>query len=356
MDPKETADRLLDAQVEFVLGELTGKRLTQVIARDVDDLLDLAAHLTAGDVLDADVVKQVLRRIVERVGGSTLLQDIVTALSDAIYDLSASENYRLGEVVDREPVEALVVKVLQMQTLHDRALDRMAESPLVASVATRFVTKIVSDFLQQNRQMAERLPGAKSLISLGMGAASKVRSATVDQFLGDAAGKSTQFAIRRTNSALRDLIRDAPLQGAAMEIWDLHADEPISDLREYLSKQELRELVVLVLELVTSARSGDYAGELVDECVDVFFAEYGARDLASLLPELGITRDDLVDDLREVLPPLIEAARADGRLDALVRARLKPFFASKQVQAILSGDAPAPAPAPKAKPKPRPAK
>lgn len=352
MDPKETADRLLDAQVEFVLGELTGKRLTQVIARDIDDLLDLGATLTVADVLDADVVKQVLRRFVERVGGSTLLHDLVTALSDAVYDLSASADYRLGEVVDREPVEALVVKVLSMQTLHDRALDRMAESPLVASVATRFVTKIVGDFLQQNRQMAERLPGAKSLISLGMGAASKVRSATVDQFIGDAAGKSTQYAIRRTNSALRDLIREAPLRGAAMEIWDLHADEPISDLREYLSKDELRELVVLVLELLASARSGEYAGELVDECVDVFFAEYGGRDLASLLPELGITRDDLVDDLRDVLPPIIEAARADGRLDALVRARLKPFFASKQVQAVLSGaEQPAPS-ASKARPKP----
>ncbi len=355
MDPKDVAQRLLEAQVEFVLGELTGKRLAQVIARDVEDVLAIAAQLTVADVLDPDTVKAVLRRLVERVGGSTLLEELTTALSDAIYDLSASENYNLGEVVDRDPVEALVVKFLSMQTLHDRALDRMAESPLVATVATRFVTKIVSDFLNQNRQLAERLPGARSLISFGMGAANKVRSATVDQFLGDAAGKSTQFAIRRTNSAMRDLIREAPLQGAAMEIWDLHADEPISDLRAYLSKQELRELAVLVHELVTSARSSEYAGELVDECVDVIFAEYGSRDLASLLPELGITRDDIVADLRELLPPIVEAAKADGRLEALVRARLERFFASKQVQAILAGQVGDEPPPPAGKPKPRPA-
>jgi hypothetical protein len=351
MDPKQTAERLLDAQVEFVIGELSGKRLAQVIARDVDDLLELGAQLTVADVVDPDVTKQVLRRAVERVGGSALLEDLVTALSDAIYDLSASENYNLGEVVDREPVEALVAKLLSMHTLHDRALERLAESPLVATVATTFVTKIVGDFINQNRQLAEKLPGAKSLISFGMGAANKVRSATVDQFLGDAAGKSTQFAIRRTNSAMRDLLRDAPLQGAAMEIWDLHADEPISDLRGYLSQTELRELVVLVHELVTSGRSSEYVGALVDECVDVFLAQYGTRELSSLLPELGLTRDDLVDDLRELLPPVIEAAKADGRLETLVRARLKPFFASKQVQAILAGEEPA-----TSNPKPRPAK
>lgn len=331
------ADQLLEAQVEYVIGQLSGKRLARVVARDVDSLLALAEQVSVAEVVDPDGAKQVLRRLVERVGGSAMLEDLVAAMSDAVYDLSASENYDLGEVIEREPVEALVARLLAMRTLHDRLLDKMAESPLVAAVATRFVTKIVGDFLNENRQLAEKLPGAKSLISLGMGAASRVRSATVDQFLGDAAGRSTQFAIRRTSNAVRDLVDEAPLEDAAMEVWDLHADAPISDLREYLSKEELRELAGLIRELLASARSSEYVGELVDGCVDVFLAEYGARDLASLLPELGLTRDDLVDDLCELLPPALEAAKADGRLAELVRARLRPFFASKRVHAILSG-------------------
>lgn len=331
------ADQLLEAQVEYVIGQLSGKRLARVVARDVDSLLALAEQVSVAEVVDPDGAKQVLRRLVERVGGSAMLEDLVAAMSDAVYDLSASENYDLGEVIEREPVEALVARLLAMRTLHDRLLDKMAESPLVAAVATRFVTKIVGDFLNENRQLAEKLPGAKSLISLGMGAASRVRSATVDQFLGDAAGRSTQFAIRRTSNAVRDLVDEAPLEDAAMEVWDLHADAPISDLREYLSKEELRELAGLIRELLASARSSEYVGELVDGCVDVFLAEYGARDLASLLPELGLTRDDLVDDLCELLPPALEAAKADGRLAELVRARLRPFFASKRVHAILTG-------------------
>ncbi|HKC27701.1 MAG TPA: hypothetical protein VKB75_06785 [Jatrophihabitans sp.] len=337
MDANELAQQLLDAQVEYVLAELSGKRLTQLIARDVDDVLSIMDDLTVSDVLKPDSAKRVARRLVDRVAASTLLEELVSALSDAIYDLSASDEYTLGEVVERDPVEALVAKLLSMHQLQDRALEQMAESPLVAAVASKFVTKIVSDFLQQNRQLAERLPGAKSLISFGMGAASRVKNATVDQFLGDAAGKSTQFAIRRTNVAVRELLREAPLQGAAMEIWDLHAEAPISDLREYLSKQELRELALLVHGLLVSARSSEYVGEIVDECVDVFFAEYGARSLASLLPDLGISRDDLVADLRSLVPQLIDAARADGRLEALVRTRLEPFYKSDRVLALLRG-------------------
>jgi len=334
MTAKDTAAQLLDAQVEFVLHELTGKRLATVIARDVDDVLDIAGELTVADVVEPDALKSVLRGAAERLGGGALIADVALALADAIYDLPASDDYELRSVVSRDPVEALVVKVLSMDKLHEEAMRRLNRSPLVATVAAKFIGKIVSDFVAQQRQVAERVPGAKSLFSLGQSAANRVLS---NPLVGDAANKGAKLAIKQTNSAIREVLKDAPLRGAAMEIWDLHADAPISDLRAYLTKQDLREVVVLVHAIVTSGRASDWVGELIDTCVDAVLERYGDRDVASLLPELGVTRDDLVNDLRELLPPVIEAAKADGRLEALVRARLKPFFASKKVQTILAG-------------------
>lgn len=345
---KKLADQLLDAQVEFVLAELSGDRFAEVVARDVDDVLSVAGTLIVSDIVDAEQVKKTGRRLVDQIGGSQLVEDLVAALSGAIYDLSASDDYHLGDVVERDPVAALIAKVLSMDTLHDRALDRLTESPIVATVASRFVTKIISDFVQQNRARAEKLPGMSSLLSLGTSAASKVRNASdrhLDQFLGDAAGKGAQFALRRTNNAIRELIHDAPLQDAAMEIWDLHADEPISGLREYLTQQDLRELALLVHEIVTTARTSDYAGHLLDACVDVFFERYGSSDVAALLPELGLSRDDLIADICRFAPPVIEAAKADGVLAAQIRKRLEPFFHSAAVTDLLSP--------PKARPKPK---
>ena len=349
---KDVADRLLDAQVAWVIGELSGERLSAVLARDVDDLLALAEDLAVADIVDAELVKGVLRRAVERIGAGPIIEDLVVAFSDALYELAAGEEHRLGDVVGRDPVEALIEKVLSMPRLHDRAMDRMAESPLVATVASRFVSKIVTDFVAQNRQLAEKLPGAKSLFSLGTSAANRVRNVSI---IGDAAERGTQMAIRRTNSAMKDLIKDAPLKGAALEIWDLHAEEPVSELRKYMSRQDLRELALIVHEILVSARSTDYVSAALDECVDVFFERYGARTVASLLPELGVTRDEIVDELQQLVPPIIEAAAAQGRLDPLVRTRLAPFFASKDVLAILSGETPAKKAAPgakKAAPKP----
>jgi hypothetical protein len=333
MTAKELADQLLDAQVDYVLHELSGKRLAQVIARDVDDLLELAETLTVADVVDPTAAKAILRRVADNAGGSELLEDFVLALAETVYGLRASENHKLGEVVDREPVESLVVQVLGMRKLHERALKRLDQSPLVARVAQRFVTAIVNDFIAQNRQLAERLPGAKSLFSLGSSAARTVGRVG---FVGAAADKGTQMAIKQTTAALRDVFKDEHLRGAAMEIWDLHAKEPLSELRAYLSAGDLRDVASRLHAVIVSGRDSEFVGEAIDEGVDALLERYGSRDLASVLAELNVTRDDLVTDLRSALPPIIEAAKADGRLEALIRARLEPFFRSKKVQTILA--------------------
>jgi hypothetical protein len=329
---KTVADRLLDAQVAWVLDELSGERLPELIARDVHDLWGLADELRVDDVAEREQVKATLRRLAELIGSGPVVADMVVALSDALYDLGAGEQHLLGEVVDRDAVEALVDKVLSTRTLHDRAMERLAESPLVSTVAARFVGAIINDFVAQNRQLAEKLPGAKSLFSLGASAASRVRNVGV---IGDAAERGTQLAIRRTNAAMREVIRDAPLKEAALEVWDLHADEPISELRTYLTREDLRELAVLVHEIIASARTTDYVGAALDECVDVFFERYGDWSVAALLSEVGVGREDIAAELQALLPPAVEAARADGRLAGLVRDRLAPFFTSPAVREIL---------------------
>lgn len=335
----QLAERLLDAQVRYVLAEVTGERLAEVIERDVHDVLELLGPVPVHELVQADVVKAIGRRLVVDLGASPVVAQMVGALADGIYDMGASDEYLLGDVLDRDAVLALVRHALTLHRLSDRLLDRLTESPLAATIAARFVTKIVSDFMQQNRARAERLPGMSTMLNLGAGAASKVRGVTdrhLDQLLGDAAGRGAAYALKRTNNTIRELLREAPLEQATMQVWDLHADEPIGDLREYLSRAELRELAERAHDVVVSARQSEFAGALVDACVDVFFDEYGEYDLSRLLDELGITEAHLVADLQQLLPPLIAAADRDGALTAFVRARLEPFYRSDEVRALLS--------------------
>jgi hypothetical protein len=306
---RSVADQLHDAQVAYLLAELDDDRVVDTLTRALDDVLTVAGTLRLGQIADTAAVKEIARRTVRAVGSSPNLEALVGGLADAVY---ANEGeYALGDTVAREPVEALVAHLLAMRTLQDRALERFTESPLVGVVAAKFVTTIIGDFVQQNRQRAEKLPGMSSLFSLGQSAASRMPGMAM---ITDAAGKSAQFAVKSTKGAMRDMMRDAPVQGAAMELWDLHADEPVGDLRAYLSQQELRDLVLIVHDILVSARDSELVADLVDIAVDVFFELFAERDLASLLAEFGFGRDDLAADLVRLGPPVVAAAKADGTL------------------------------------------
>ncbi|MEV4128939.1 hypothetical protein [Nocardia sp. NPDC049707] len=337
-EPREIAERLLDAQVEFLLAEVSGERFTEVVVGDVESVIGVADTLILRDIVGIDEAKETVRTVIDLIGGSPVIADMVGVFADSIYDHIATNNdYILGQVVDREPVEALLEKIFGMHQAQERILDRLTESPLVATVASKFVDKLISDFMDANKQLAGKIPGVSSLISMGQSAAKTAKKATESTFIGDMAGKGAVFALKRTNNAIREMLRDAPVHEAAMEFWDLHANQPVSGLRDYLTQQDLNELVLLCYEIAVTTREKEYFRLLVDECVDVFFTKYGDYTLAAMLPELGLTGDDIATEILRYGPAVIEGAKRNGVLGKLIRERLEPFYTSDVVLAILGG-------------------
>lgn len=336
---RQIADRLLDAQVDFLLAEVTGDRFAEVIARDVAAVLSVGETIVFSDVVSLEQGEQTVATVFDRIGGSPVIADTVGVFADAIYDhIAANTEYTLGDVVDREPVEALLEKIFGMHQAQERILDRLTESPLVATVAARFVDKLIGDFMQANRERAEKIPGVSSLMSLGQSAANRAKKVADSTFVGDLAGKGALFALKRTNNAIRDMLRDAPVHSAAMEFWDLHADEPVAGLREYLTQKDLNELVQICYEIAVTTREKEYFGMLVRECVEVFYERYRGHTLTAMLPELGLSAEDISTEILRYGPAVIESAKRNGVLAALIRERLEPFFHSEQVLGILGGE------------------
>lgn len=338
-ESQKLASRLFDAQVQFVLSELTGDRLTEVIARDVPDILAVLDRVVVSEAVDGEAVKTVVREYVEMVGDSEPIRVLGAGIADAVYTLAAADDSQLGDVVDRQHVEALVTKVLGMEQLHDRALERLGESPLVATVASWFVNKIVTDFMRSNAEMAGKVPGVGMMLAAGRKTTERVRREAdrhLGDVLGDAAGKGAQFALRRLSKAIRETMREAPLDAAVLEFWDLHADEPMSGLREYLTQQDLADLVAIVHEMWLTLRDTEYFAAAVDAGLDVFFDEYGDRTVGALLDELGVDRDRLAGHAQLLVPRAAEAVRGSGLLEQVVRDRLEPFWTSEETLALLA--------------------
>ena len=331
------AARLLDAQVAWAVDLLTGPSTADLVARDVDDLLAVAGELRLDSLVDADEVKRVARRLVATIPSSRAAAELVPAATSVVYD-GPAEPFLIGALVSREHVEAIVDEVLGASHLAQGALDRLAESPLVATVGSRFVARLVGEVLQANRAVADRVPGLGSLMTFGTAAASRVMGAADKQFeqlFGDTAGKGATFAVRRLNKIIIETMRYPTTRAAVLEVWDLYAQQPVGSLAGYVERGDVHRFVAVIHAAVAAGAKTEQVAPIVDAFVDAFFRVYGEYPLTTLLEELELDRDELVADVQSFATTALAAAHESGRLEQLVRDRLAPFYSTATVVELL---------------------
>lgn len=335
-----TADRLLDAQVAWVLTRLEDE-LPTLVAEEVASLLAVGERLTVGALVDADDVAALIADVLTRVPPSTAASTFTAVLAEVLHAGPADgEEHTLGDVVSREHVEALTDAALAgTDTLKD-ALDDLTRSPAVAAVAGRFMARVVSEVVQTNRAMAEKLPGLGSLVSFGAGAAGKVIGATqVDALVGAAAGQGAGFAVRRLNAIVVDTLRDPGTRAAVLEVYGLYADQPLTGVQRAMTLEQAQHLAGLVQDVVIDAAPSEPVQALVRAVAEGFVATYADHPVSELVGDLGVDADSITAHVTTLAARAIGAAREAGELGPMVRSRLAPFWESPEVAEILRPDA-----------------
>ncbi len=333
MPSDDPADRLLDAHVAFALEQLAGPSRDDLVTSVVDELLAIGERLTLADVLDVDEVVRIVRRLLTTVPPS----DGATRLSQAapeVLHAGPSAPFAPADLIARDDVERVVDELVRAEPLVRRALDEIVDSPLVAGVVSRFVSRVVGDVVATNTAVAQKVPGLGGLMSLGAGAASKVVGAG-EPLLGAATGKGAQLAARRVSKVAAETLKDPQLREALLELWDARSGRPVHGVASVASLDDVRRVVALVHDVAVGVESSAPFQDLVETLVRAVFATYGDTPVTTILAELAITRDDLVTDARALVAHAVDAALADGGLEPLVRARLEPFYRSPAFRAAL---------------------
>jgi hypothetical protein len=331
------AQQLLDAQVGYHLDRLAGEQLASTVAGLADDLLAAAGGHQIDDLVDREAVKAIVVRALGTVPGSAAVSGIVEMATTVVYD-GPDESYPLGELVHRERVEAVLDELLALNPVLERALERLSGSPLVGTVASRFMGRIVGEVLQANKAVAGKVPGLGSLMSFGTSAASAVMGAADKQFeglIGDSVGKGGTFAVRRLNRIIIETLRDPTTREAVLQVWDLFSQEPVAGLGHYASREEVSGVVDAVHDLTVATVASEHVASLGEVVVEAFFERFGGYTPPELLDELDLSREDLVADLVRIAPQVVEALRETGDLERMLRAQLEPFYSSPEVAVLL---------------------
>jgi hypothetical protein len=331
------ARQLLDAQVAHHLDRLTGDQLAATVSGLADDLFAAVGEHQLDDLVDREAIKAIVVRALATVPGSAAVSGIVELASSVVYD-GPADPYPLGELVDRSQVEVLLDELLALNPALERALERLTDSPLVGTMASRFMGRIVGEVLQANKAVADKVPGLGSLMSFGTSAASKVMGAADKQFeglIGETVGKGGTFAVRRLNRIVIETLRDPTTREAMLQVWDLLAAEPVAGLSHYATQEEISGVVDAVHDLAVATVANEHVARLGEVVVEAFFERFGGYTPTELVTELDLTQQDLVADLVRIAPGALEALRESGDLERIIRAQLEPFYTSSAVIALL---------------------
>ena len=337
--PAQTlAQKLLDAQVAYHLDRLTGAQLASTVTRLAEEIFAATGRHPIDELVDRAAIKAIVVRALDTVPASGAVSGIVELATTVVYD-GPAEPFALGELVERERVEVLLDELLALNPVVERALERLVSSPQVATMASRFMGRIVGEVLQANKAVADKVPGLGQLMSFGTSAASMVMGAADKQFEGlitDNVGKGGTFAVRRLNRIVIETLRDPTTREAVLQVWDLMAQERVAGLSRHATREEISGVVDAVHDLAVSTVANEHVADLGEVIVDAFFDRFGGYTPTEMLDELDLSRDDILADLVRIAPSAVDALRESGDLERIVRAELEPFYTSPKVVALLS--------------------
>jgi hypothetical protein len=331
------ARQLLDAQVAHHLARLDEDQLASTVARLAEGLLDAAGSRRIDELVDREVVTGIVVRALRDVPASAAVAGIVELATTVAHD-GPVKSYPIGELVDRAQLEALLDELLALNPVLERALERLTDSPLVGTMASRFMARIVGEVVSANRAVADKVPGLSSLMSFGTSAASRMVGAAdrqLEGLIGNTVGKGGTYAVRQLNKIVIETLRDPTTREAVLQVWDMIAQERMAGLGAHTTREELTGVVEAGHELVVTTLAGEHVADLAGVVVEAFFERFGGYTPTELLDELELSRTDLVADLVDLAPGVVGALRESGELERIVRAELEPFYSSPEVVLLL---------------------
>lgn len=338
LDAPALARQLLDAQVAFHLGRLSDDELVLTVASVAQDLMSATGDTSIADLIDADAIAEIVVRALHTVPGSAAVAGFVELATDVVY-AGPAEPYPLGELVDRAQLEAVLDGVLALHPVLERGMEQLTASPLVGTMASKFMGRIVGEVVATNNAVANKMvPGLGSLMSLGTSTAARAMGAADKQLeglLGETAGKGGVFAVRRMNKIIIETLRDPTTREAVLQVWDLVAERPVRGLDGQIDREEIAGLAGAVHDLAVSTLANEHIGTVVHAVVDAFFERFGGFTPMEMLAELDLEQDDIVADLVRLAPGVVGAMRESGELERIIRGQLEPFYTSAEVTAIL---------------------
>lgn len=325
-----TAASLLEAHVAFELGQWRGEALDVRIREEVAAFNAWSGQLTLADFSDAERIQELAR---ERVLGGDLpdaLIQTIQSIAEHLIGLPVNRETRLRDVVDDEIFNAGVELAIDLRHVRQEIIGRAVESPLYAMLVGEILYNGIKAYLAASSKL---LGKGASMLGRGLSALDNQVEKRLRAWIATNSGPLA----RQSRKFLDHALTDQRIREVAEEVWNDLRESPMS-IREALQDGDLDAITEFSSQAWLHLRDTEYVRELVDEGIAEFYRLNGSTPVRELLDMVGVSADVIEREAVSLTPRLIAAADRAGELEAAIRRRLEPFYASDGLQQALSAD------------------
>jgi hypothetical protein len=329
----EKAQSLLDAQVAFVIDQLTGKTLEPRVQHLVDEVLDLTSKLKLADVVTPTMIKQTAHRYAIHHEIPPAIPELVGEVARQLYQLEIHDANQLFDLLTDEQFRELMKKIVEMKQLRERLIHEAVGNPIYGEMISEVLYHGITDYITKN-PLAKKIPGAQSMMKLGksvMDMASPNAEAGIKKYIG----QNINASLKQSEKFLIRNLTDEKITRIATDLWSEIKLHKIGVFRNYVSEADIEDFFVIGFEYWQDLRKTDYYREMIDAGIDFFFSKYGKSTLNELLDEMGVSREMIVAEAMHYAPHVIAVLKKKGILEKLVRNQLEPFYQSDAARELL---------------------
>lgn len=323
------AARLLAAQVDFAMQQLRGENYHSLVVDEIEYALAEASQITLAEAVTPTMIKNTAGKYTVQVPVEGGIAELVSEVAARLYDLTATSDISLGEVIGGRRFGELSAMVAEMGATH-RVLERILSSDAFADFCVTLVQHALTESVTQGGNSLAR--GRLGRILAGLGARMPQGSAErLELRAEDLARRGAKFLLAHTHADENVLVEELN------ELWRRNLDRPLSSALSAISVDDVEDAVVPVYEFWRTFRETEYFRSLLDEGIDQVFEKYGDVSLYDLLADLGVGREDMLEEALRFGPPVIAMLDERGYLESVLRRRLLPFYLSDQFREALAG-------------------
>lgn len=329
----EKAQLLLDAQVAFLVDQISADKLLPLVEKNVHQALQDAQKIRLGDVITSESIKKTAIKYASEMEIGPGVPELVGDIAREIYHHKIFDDHTPGDLMTQKEYKEFLVKLAEMEEARKKLIAEVVSNPFYASLMSDLLYHGIQDYITTN-PLAKKIPGAQSMMKFGKSMMDKA-SPNLEGALKKYVASNISATLRESERFLNKNLTNEKIIELGMDAWVDFKALKISGFRKYVTTNDIEEAYVAGFEYWKHLRTTDFYKACICAVIDFFYDKYKDTSLADLLADLYIKEDMLVDDAMTFAPMVLDYLKAEGFLQDFLRRNLQPFYESDAVAAIL---------------------